>query len=145
MRLVMPHKKRIDFYSNHPRPPSEMRLSNGPLKGPFQRLVENVTFSPDLQRSHMFTHQQIWAAFEAIAKARGLSMSAFSKSAGLDGTSFNLSKRWNSKGRERWPSTETLSKILRAADMDLRAFSDLMASLPDQDADETGPPEGKAE
>jgi hypothetical protein len=43
----------------------------------------------------MFTHHQIWAAFEAFAEARGMSMSAFSKSTGLDGSSFNRSKRWS--------------------------------------------------
>jgi phage repressor protein C with HTH and peptisase S24 domain len=77
----------------------------------------------------MFTHTQIWDAFDVIAKAQGISVSALAKRAGLDATSFNRSKRFNPNGRERWPSTETLAKILQVADMDLRAFADLIDSL----------------
>jgi phage repressor protein C with HTH and peptisase S24 domain len=77
----------------------------------------------------MFTHDQIWAAFDAIAEARGLSISALAKSAGLDATSFNPSKRVSMGGRDRWPSTETLSKILKVTDMDLRDFADVIDSL----------------
>jgi phage repressor protein C with HTH and peptisase S24 domain len=82
----------------------------------------------------MFTYDQIWAAFDAIAEARGLSISALAKSAGLDATSFNPSKRVSMGGRERWPSTETLSKILKATDMDLRAFADVIDSLEHQES-----------
>jgi phage repressor protein C with HTH and peptisase S24 domain len=77
----------------------------------------------------MFTHTQIWDAFDVIAKAQGISVSALAKRAGLDATSFNRSKRFNPNGRERWPSTETFAKILQVADMDLRAFADLIDSL----------------
>jgi hypothetical protein len=74
----------------------------------------------------MFGHKQIWDAFEAIAKRCGMSLSALSKSAGLDPTSFNPSKRYGPGGRERWPSTETLSRVLHVANMDMRAFADIL-------------------
>jgi hypothetical protein len=74
----------------------------------------------------MFGHKQIWAAFEAVAEASGMSLSALSKSAGLDPTSFNPSKRYGPGGRERWPSTETLSRVLMAANMDLRTFAEIL-------------------
>lgn len=76
----------------------------------------------------MFTHEQVWCAIEAIAQAQGLSLSSLSKRAGLDPTSFNPSKRHGPDGRERWPSTQTLSRVLKAVDMDLREFADLIDS-----------------
>ncbi len=76
----------------------------------------------------MFSHEQIWAAFEVIAERCGMSLSALSKSAGLDPTSFNPSKRYGRGGRERWPSTETLSRVLKAANMDLREFAAILDS-----------------
>lgn len=79
----------------------------------------------------MFTHEQIWSAFEAVAEAKGMSLSCLSKNAGLDPTSFNPSKRYGPDGRKRWPSTETLSRVLKVADMDLKTFAELM--------DERGP------
>jgi phage repressor protein C with HTH and peptisase S24 domain len=88
----------------------------------------------------MFTHAQIWAAIDAIAKAQGISVSALAIRAGLDPTAFNRSKRIGRDGRAHWPSTETLSKVLTVAGMDLRALADLMDTLPDQeaqDADQT--------
>jgi hypothetical protein len=75
---------------------------------------------------NMFRHEQIWTAFEAIAERRGMSLSALSKSAGLDPTSFNPSKRHGPDGRERWPSTETLSRVLAIASMTLRDLADLL-------------------
>ena len=77
----------------------------------------------------MFTHKQIWAAIDAIAEARGLSVSALAKKAGLDASALNLSKRVSPDGHMRWPSTETLSRILAAADMDLRALADIVDTL----------------
>ena len=77
----------------------------------------------------MFTHAQLWAAIDAIAEARGLSVSALAKKAGLDASALNLSKRVSPDGHMRWPSTETLSRILAAADMDLRALADIIDAL----------------
>jgi phage repressor protein C with HTH and peptisase S24 domain len=81
----------------------------------------------------MLTHNQIWAAFDVIAEAQRISVSALSKRDGLDATVFNPSKRFSRSGRERWPSTETLSKVLSAAGMDLRSLADIIDSLPAND------------
>ena len=62
----------------------------------------------------MLTHTQIWAALDALAKENGLSPSALARSSGLDPTSFNKSKRFTKDGRHRWPSTESLAKVLIA-------------------------------
>jgi phage repressor protein C with HTH and peptisase S24 domain len=81
----------------------------------------------------MFTHNQIWAALDAIAEARGMSVSALAIRAGFHATAFNRSKRVGPDGRMRWPSTETIAKVLMAADMSLRALADLIDQLPDHE------------
>jgi phage repressor protein C with HTH and peptisase S24 domain len=62
----------------------------------------------------MFTHRAIWDGLDALAKRHGLSVSALAKLAGLDATAFNVSKRISKDGRERWPSTESIAKVLDA-------------------------------
>ncbi|MFD1695125.1 S24 family peptidase [Roseibium aestuarii] len=62
----------------------------------------------------MLSHTQVWAAIDALAKRHGLTPSGLAKRAGLDPTTFNPSKRIAGDGRPRWPSTESLSKILEA-------------------------------
>jgi phage repressor protein C with HTH and peptisase S24 domain len=42
--------------------------------------------------------------------------------AGLDPTTFNKSKRTSSDGRPRWPSTESLAKVLDATQTPMDAF-----------------------
>ncbi len=83
----------------------------------------------------MLTHARIWAAIDLLADRHGLSPSGLAKSAGLDPTSFNKSKRRSADGRLRWPSTESLSKIIAATGA---SFDDFVALL-DDDAAETGP------
>ena len=60
----------------------------------------------------MFTHDDIWEAIDELAQKHGLSTSALAKKAGLDPTTFNKSKRKSAEGKLRWPSTESISKIL---------------------------------
>ncbi len=72
------------------------------------------------------THNQVWSAIDALAARYGFSPSGLAKSAGLDPTTFNRSKRVTANGRERWPSTESLSKILEATGAEL---DELMAML----------------
>ena len=66
----------------------------------------------------MFTHQEIWYAIDWLARKRGLSTSGLAKKAGLDPTSFNKSKRFSTEEKPRWPSTETIAKILSVSGMD---------------------------
>ena len=62
----------------------------------------------------MLTHPQIWRAIDALAARHGMSPSGLAKQAGLDPTTFNKSKRGGDGGKLRWPSTESLSKVLAA-------------------------------
>lgn len=65
-------------------------------------------------RTMNLTHERLWAAIDAIAEHNGLSPSALARQAGLSSTAFNKSKRVTSDGRPRWPSTESIAKILEA-------------------------------
>lgn len=62
----------------------------------------------------MLSHRAIWDAIDALAKRHDLTPSGLARLAGLDSTAFNRSKRVSKDGRERWPSTESLAKILEA-------------------------------
>ena len=75
----------------------------------------------------MLTHGQLWNAIDALAARRGESVSALAKTSGLDPTSFNRSKRLSNDDqiRERWPSTESLSKLLTATGITLGEFAEL--------------------
>ncbi|HEU0096740.1 MAG TPA: helix-turn-helix transcriptional regulator [Rhizomicrobium sp.] len=70
----------------------------------------------------MLTHSQIWRAIDALATRHGMSPSGLAKLAGLDPTTFNKSKRGTANGKLRWPSTESLSKILSATGASLEDF-----------------------
>ena len=74
----------------------------------------------------MFTHQQVWNAIDVIAERSGLSASALAKRAGLDSTSFNKSKRVGPDGRQRWPTTESMAKVLAATDTSVAEFTALL-------------------
>ncbi len=58
------------------------------------------------------SHSAIWAGIDELARRHGLSVSGLARLAGLDATAFNKSKRVSRDGRERWPSTESIAKIL---------------------------------
>lgn len=73
------------------------------------------------------THANVWSAIDALAKRYNLSTSALAKSAGLDATSFNRSKRTTAEGRLRWPTTESISKVLQATGADLDEFVRLLS------------------
>jgi phage repressor protein C with HTH and peptisase S24 domain len=70
----------------------------------------------------MLTHKQIWTAIDALAARHGLSPSGLAKNAGLDPTTFNKSKRSAANGKLRWPSTESVAKILAATGASLDDF-----------------------
>jgi len=74
----------------------------------------------------MFTHSEIWAALDKIAEKNRLSISGLSKKAGLDPTSFNKSKRVTGNGRLRWPSTESVAKVLACTGTTVEEFASLM-------------------
>ena len=74
----------------------------------------------------MFTHQQVWNAIDVIAERSGLSASALAKRAGLDSTSFNKSKRVGPDGRQRWPTTESMAKVLSATNTSVAELTALL-------------------
>lgn len=73
------------------------------------------------------SHTEIWTAIDALAKRFDMSPSAMAKMAGLDPTSFNRSKRTSSDAdaRPRWPSTESLAKVLEATGVGFSEFAAL--------------------
>ena len=73
------------------------------------------------------THAQIWKAIDQLARREGLSASGLARKAGLDPTSFNPSKRFGpgESPRPRWPSTESLTRVLSAVGISLGEFADL--------------------
>jgi phage repressor protein C with HTH and peptisase S24 domain len=71
-------------------------------------------------------HEDIWRALDTLAAENGLSASGLAKRSGLDATTFNPSKRRMPDGRARWPSTESLAKVLNATGASLEAFTTLV-------------------
>ena len=74
----------------------------------------------------MLTHEQIWRGVDRLALHNGLTPSGLAKRAGLDPTTFNKSKRITHEGKQRWPSTESLSKILDATQTSFADFVGLI-------------------
>ena len=74
----------------------------------------------------MLTHDQIWAAIDALVARQGLSASGLARLAGLDATTFNKSKRISKEGNPRWPSTESIAKILAATQVGVDEFLSLI-------------------
>src|ERR1700744_3048203 len=70
----------------------------------------------------MLTHPQIWRAIDALAARHNMSPSGLAKLAGLDPTTFNKSKRGTANGKLRWPSTESIAKVLVATGASLEDF-----------------------
>jgi len=75
----------------------------------------------------MLTHSQIWRAIDTLAARHGMSPSGLAKLAGLDPTTFNKSKRGSANGKLRWPSTESLAKVLAATGSGLGEFVALVS------------------
>lgn len=74
----------------------------------------------------MFSHAQLWRAIDLLAKQHGLSPSGLAKKAGLDSTTFNPSKRITKEKKLRWPSTESIAKVLEATGSNMDGFVELM-------------------
>lgn len=71
-------------------------------------------------------HEDVWRALDTLAAENGLSASGLAKKAGLDPTTFNPSKRRMADGHLRWPSTESIAKVLNATGATLDGFSALV-------------------
>lgn len=75
----------------------------------------------------MFTHAEMWRGIDNLAKHHGLTPSGLARRAGLDPTTFNPSKRITKQDKTRWPSTESLAKILTATGTPLHQFVTMVA------------------
>lgn len=84
----------------------------------------------------MLTHEQIWRGVDRLALHNALTPSGLAKRAGLDPTTFNKSKRITHEGKQRWPSTESISKILEATQT---TFMDFVGLIDQDAAVTTGP------
>jgi phage repressor protein C with HTH and peptisase S24 domain len=78
----------------------------------------------------MFTHAEVWRGIDRLAKQHGLTPSGLARRAGLDPTTFNPSKRITKQNKARWPSTESLAKILNATSTPFESFVALMGDRP---------------
>jgi len=77
----------------------------------------------------MLSHEKVWAAIDALAARHSLSASGLARRAGLDSTAFNKSKRRSVDGRPRWPSTESLAKVIEATG---ESLAELLALIEDR-------------
>ena len=68
------------------------------------------------------THQDIWQAIDKFAVRQNMSCSGLAKLSGLDATTFNKSKRWSKYGQPRWPSTNSIAKILNSTGKTMEDF-----------------------
>lgn len=75
----------------------------------------------------MFTHRQVWHAIDVVAERYGFSASGLAKKSGLDPTSFNPSKRTGPDGRPRWPTMESISRVLTASGAPVEEFMEILA------------------
>lgn len=78
------------------------------------------------------SHGEIWRAIDALADRFDMTPSAMARMAGLDPTSFNRSKRGSAEGggHARWPSTESLAKLLEATGVNFSEFAALTEQAP---------------
>ena len=81
-------------------------------------------------KARILTHAQVWTALDRLAERAGMSASGLAKRSGLDATTFNKSKRIMVDGRERWPSTESVSKALAATNSTIDTFVQLIGDGP---------------
>ena len=70
-------------------------------------------------------HLLLWNAIEKLAKMRGLTCSGLAKLSGLDATTFNKSKQFSPDGTPRWPSCNTIAKIIKATNITMIEFAQL--------------------
>ena len=74
----------------------------------------------------MLSHAQVWTAIDQLAERFGMTPSGLAKKAGLDPTTFNKSKWKSPDGRLRWPSTESIAKILDATGASVDLFMSML-------------------
>ena len=89
----------------------------------------------------MLSHDTIWHALDALAERHKLTPSGLARRAGLDPTAFNKSKRHGPDGRLRWPSTESIAKVLDATGASVDQFLSYIPSSGSKLPQGTFPPQ----
>lgn len=89
----------------------------------------------------MLSHDTIWHALDALAERHKLTPSGLARRAGLDPTAFNKSKRHGPDGRLRWPSTESIAKVLEATGASVDQFLSYIPSSGSKVPQGTFPPQ----
>ncbi len=67
-------------------------------------------------------YDTIWNSVDKLAQSKGLSPSGLAKLAGLDATTFNKSKRIRPDGKNRWPSMDSVNKLLEVCNITFEQF-----------------------
>ena len=70
--------------------------------------------------------RDFWAAIDEIAAECGLTASGLARTAGLDPTTFNKSKRVTKDGHERWPGNASVARVLSATGTSFIEFAALV-------------------
>ena len=91
---------------------------------------DNIPFGLESvpKEKKIMTHEDVWNAIEHFATEHGKTCSGLAKCSGLDPTTFNKSKRWSKHGQPRWPSTNSISKILSATGASINDFTKFIPS-----------------
>ncbi len=72
--------------------------------------------------SKKMKYENIWNAVDKLAEKHGLSPSGLAKRAGLDATTFNKSKRLRPDGKQRWPSLDSINRLLEIFGLSFEQF-----------------------
>ena len=78
-------------------------------------------------------YENVWDAVDKLAKKHGLSPSGLAKLAGLDATTFNKSKRIRPDGKKRWPSLDSINRLLEIFNITFEQFYALSAGNEDKE------------
>ena len=78
-------------------------------------------------------YENVWDAVDKLAKKHGLSPSGLAKLAGLDATTFNKSKRVRPDGKKRWPSLDSINRLLEIFNISFEQFYALSAGVEEKE------------
>lgn len=78
-------------------------------------------------------YENVWDAVDKLAEIHGLSPSGLAKLAGLDATTFNKSKRIRPDGKKRWPSLDSINRLLEIFNISFEQFYALSSGNEDKE------------
>ncbi len=74
-------------------------------------------------------HTDVWRAIDTIAAKNGLTPSGLAIRCGLCSTAFNKSKRYSSANKPRWPTMQSIAKILDTLNQPMSYFADILDTI----------------